>query len=174
VTTSIALLRGVNVGGRKVSMSALRAALADGGYDDVVTYIQSGNMVLGHRRKSRAALEADLEAHVRGVAGFDVAVVVRSLAEWVKVVERNPFPGVEPTKLHVAFLKQRAEKSRLATIDVGAFAPEKLAAVGTEIYMHLPDGIGRAKLPPKLSVLGTPMTVRNWGTVTKLLALASR
>jgi uncharacterized protein (DUF1697 family) len=173
MTTSIALLRGVNVGGRKVSMSALRVALADAGYDDVVTYIQSGNLVLGHTRRSRSALEADLEARVRDVAGFDVAVVVRSLAEWAKIVERNPFPGVEPTKLHVAFLKQRPDKAKLATIDVGAFAPEKLAVVGAEIYMHLPHGIGRAKLPPKLSVLGTPMTVRNWGTVTKLLALAS-
>lgn len=173
MTTSIALLRGVNVGGRKVAMSALRAALADGGYDEVVTYIQSGNVVLGHGRMSRVALEADLETRVREVAGFDVAVVVRSLAEWVKVVERNPFSGVEPTKLHIAFLKQRPDKTKLATIDVDAFSPEKLSVAGMEIYMHLPDGIGRAKLPPKLNVLGTPMTVRNWGTVTKLLALAS-
>jgi uncharacterized protein (DUF1697 family) len=174
MTTSIALLRGVNVGGRKVSMSELRTALAGAGYDDVVTYIQSGNVVLGHPRRSRAALEADLEARVREVAGFEVTVVARSAGEWAKVVEGNPFPGVEPTKLHVAFLKQRAKRTKLAGIDASSFAPERFAVAGSEIYMHLPDGIGRAKLPPKLGVLDTPMTVRNWGTVTKLLALASR
>lgn len=174
VTTSIALLRGVNVGGnRKVPMAELRALFVDAGFENVTTYIQSGNVVFAHRKRSPDALEADLEARIQAAVGFDVSVVVRTAHQWDGVVRNNPFPGVEPTKLHVAFLKSDPAPDWADAIDVAAFAPEELVLVGRDLYLHLPNGMGRAKLPPTLRALRTPTTARSWQTVMKLQELAS-
>jgi uncharacterized protein (DUF1697 family) len=173
MTTYIALLRGINVGGnRKIPMADLRALFVDAGCDSVTTYIQSGNVVFTHRTRSSGVLGTDLERRIKAANGFDVPVFLRSASEWAAVVQNNPFAGVEPTKLLVAFLSVDPGPGAADAIDPAAFAPEEFVLLGREVYLHLPNGAGRAKLPQALSVLHTPATTRNWRTVMKLLELA--
>jgi uncharacterized protein (DUF1697 family) len=171
--TYIALLRGINVGGNtKVSMSALKRALEDHGADDVKTYIQSGNVVFTHRERSEPKLEKALTKVVADFSGFDVAVMLRTPAQLRAVVDRNPYPQASGTTLHVLFCSADVDKAALKKLDLERFAPEEATAVGREIYLHLPNGMGRAKLPVALAKLKLPTTARNWNTVTKLLSMA--
>jgi uncharacterized protein (DUF1697 family) len=173
MATHIALIRGINVGGHhKVAMSDLRALFEEAGCRDVSTYIQSGNVVFD-RAGAKDKIEADLERRLKQATGFDLSVIVRTANEWSKVVRNNPYPGTEPTKLIVSFLKQARPAAALRSIDVAAFAPEEFTVKGREIYLFLPNGQGRAKLPPALNRVQGVATARNWQTVLKLLDLAT-
>lgn len=172
--TWVALLRGVNVGGaRKLPMAELRTIVASAGARDVTTYIQSGNVVFTHPGRAAATLEGGLERRIEDATGLDVTVMLRSPAQLAKVVRANPYPKAEATKLVVLFLKGRADPGTLRTVDPGAFAPESFVVAGPEVYLHLPHGQGRAKLPVALGRVLPPSTARNWQTVTKLLELSS-
>jgi uncharacterized protein (DUF1697 family) len=175
MTTSVALLRGINVGGRRtVRMADVRAVFLEAGCRDVTTYIQSGNVVFTLPTPSPEDLRAELGRRLEAVAGFEVPVVLRRADELAVVVRDNPFREVDPGTVHVAFLAEDPPPGTLDAVDLAAFAPEEVALVGRDVYLHLPDGMGRAKLPQALPVLRTAATVRNWKTVTKLLELASR
>jgi len=101
-------------------------------------------------------------------------VMLRSPAELRRVIERNPFPNAEPSRLHVGFMARRPAPADVAALDEEAFAPEQFAILGTELYLHLPNGMGRTKLPDYvLRRVKVPTTVRNWNTVTKLAELAT-
>jgi uncharacterized protein (DUF1697 family) len=179
MTRTVALLRGVNVGGsHKLAMAKVREVFGEAGGEDVVTYIQSGNVVFTHSGTSMAKLQADLQRRLGDVAGFTVPVMLRSRTELKNVVDANPFPGVDGIKLHVVFLDGRPPRGALDSLDLAAFAPEDLVARGRELYLHLPNGMGRAKLPEALTKLGRRApsfvgTARNWRTVVKLLELAT-
>ena len=176
MTTSIALLRAINVGGnRSIKMADLAEVFGAAGCGNVRTYIQSGNVVFTHGSRSEAALVDDLQRGIEQATGFDVAVVVRTAEAWAEVVAQNPYSGVEPTHLHVSFLADAPAASEVESIDRAAFAPEQFSVVGRQVYLHLPHGMGRAKLPVALTrtLLRSPATTRNWRTVEKLLALAS-
>jgi uncharacterized protein (DUF1697 family) len=173
VTTSIALLRGINVGrNRKVAMADLRKLFAEAGATDVRTYIQSGNVVFDAPHKSEEALRKDLERRIEASAGFEVRVMLRTAKAWAHVVDANPFPRVEPTKLHVAFLAAKPTARAVAALRAEDVGSEEVVVAGREAYLHLPAGLARAKLPQALRLLETPVTLRNWRTVTKLLELA--
>jgi uncharacterized protein (DUF1697 family) len=170
----VALLRGINVGGKtKVPMATLRDVCASAGCEDVVTYIQSGNVVLGSALKAEE-LRSTLEEAIAAEFGFSPAVMIRTAKEMAAVVDRKPFPDADEKTLHVGFLHAApaAAKKCLAAIDCH---PEQLAVVWREIYLHLPDGMGRANLPVQMErcLRPTPITVRNWRTVTKLVELSS-
>jgi uncharacterized protein (DUF1697 family) len=170
-TTYIALLRGINVGGsRKIHMADLREIFAEAGCADVSSYIQSGNLVFSHAADDKLA--GRLERAIEKETGFDVPVILRTDAEWERVIDANPYPGVEPTKLHVAFLAEVPAAAAVKAFDSDRFAPEEFAVVGREVYLHLPDGIGRAKLPPALPLIRGVGTARNWRTVLKLAELS--
>jgi uncharacterized protein (DUF1697 family) len=170
---AIALLRGINVGsGRKVAMSDLRALMEEAGCTSVTTFIQSGNVVFSHPSRSTTALEKDLERRIASLAGFDVAVMIRTAKEWAAVIDRVPFPQAALAAVHVAFLKGRPTRPGRAAFESVAAPGERFAFGEREVYLHLPKGVGTAKLPPALTKLSTPATVRNWRTVTKLRELA--
>jgi uncharacterized protein (DUF1697 family) len=158
----VALLRGINVGAHnRVKMPALREGLAELGYDDVQTYLQSGNVVL---RSGNAA--ANVSKDVAKAAGLDVPVMVRTAAHLAKLVEDNPYPQVSDGKtLHVAFL----EGGRPSLPDED-FAPEACTVEHGELYVWLPDGMRDSKLVKALSDrrLGVESTWRNWNTVLAL------
>jgi uncharacterized protein (DUF1697 family) len=169
----VALLRGINVGGnRKLPMADLKAILTVAGCTDVVTYIQSGNAVFAHDAPEAKTLEGAIQK----ATGMAVPVVLRSASQLQAVIDDNPFDEPDPTKLHVGFLAGApAEGAAAALAAAAASLPtdrEKFALIGDHLYLHLPDGMGRAKLPLSLGVLKTPVTVRNWRTVLKLAALA--
>lgn len=168
----IALLRGINVGGRaKVAMAALRETCESIGCTDVVTYIQSGNVVLDSPLapvKLRAALEAAIAER------FDVApaVMIRTPAELADVLTGNPFPDADTGHLHVAFHHEPPDEQSVADL---YNPPEELAVRGRETYYLLPNGIGRAKLPELYGRrVKIPATVRNWRTVTKLVEMSAK
>ena len=171
----VALLRGINVGGKAmVPMAALRETCASVGCEDVVTYIQSGNVVLRSARRADR-LQAALEAAIAERFGFEPAVMVRTGREMAAVVARNPFAGADEKYLHVGFLHgapDPATEHCLGAIDCD---PEQVTVVGRELYLHLPHGMGRAALPVKMErcLRPSPVTVRNWRTVTKLVELST-
>lgn len=182
----VALMRGVNIGGRRLAMADLRRALEAAGATDVATYLQSGNAVVGVPSAAggtAATVGAWLETVIGEVAGFEVPVAVRTGAELAALVAANPYPGAAGTALHVVFYRPGPEPGpvadqALARIDPAGFAPEACTARGDDLYLHLPDGIGRSALAKavdgaarrKPALMGT---ARNWNTVTQLAALAA-
>jgi uncharacterized protein (DUF1697 family) len=172
VSTYVALLRGVNVGGRgKVSMKELRQLFEDLGYTGVLTYIQSGNVVFDAARPP--ASPAAIEKHIADRFGFDVAVVLRTPKELAAIIARCPYP--DPTKVHVMFLNRAPAKAAFAKLDATAFRPDEFTVAHKELYLHLPNGVGQSKLPAALARQAPPeATMRNWRTVTKLLELSQR
>jgi uncharacterized protein (DUF1697 family) len=170
VPTVVALLRAVNVGGRKVPMVELRALVESLGFDDVRTYIQSGNVLFSAPRTPKPGL---LEQAIEERFGLSVDVVVRSGADLRRALERDPFPDADRSKLHIGFMAKRPAASAVSALDPDAFLPERFAIVGRELYLHLPGGMARTKLPGYvLRRLAVPTTLRNWNTVTKLAELA--
>ena len=171
----VLLIRGVNVGGKSVSMPALRAALEERGFEDVTTYRQSGNVVL---RSGRAAdrVAADVRFEIEKAFGFDVAVIARSARQLAGVVEHNPFlrPDADHRRqLLVAFLAARPPAAAVAALDPARAAPDELSVRGTEVYLWCPNGFGRSKVMDGVErTLGTAATVRNWRTTTELLRMA--
>lgn len=176
MTTHIALVRGINVGGRRrLRMADLRALLEDLGYGQVTTVLQSGNAVFT-AGDSAAQVARRIEERLAGDHGLDVTVLVRSREELVAVVDGNPFSEATatPAKLHVAFLSDDPAPGRLAGIEPAEFAPDELRAGARALYLWYPNGAGRSKLTNDVLErrLGVRATARNWNTVTKLLALA--
>ncbi len=176
MAVQVALLRGINLGAvRKVSMPVLRERLAEAGYEDVQTLLQSGNVVLSSSLKPEALASA-LESQLEEWFGFEVPVVVRSRAQLAKVVERDPFGDVakDPKKYVVTFLGGKPDAGFLKQLKDGDYGAERFAAAGTELYTWHPDGIHKSKLARLTgdARLGVTATARNWATVTKLLELA--
>jgi uncharacterized protein (DUF1697 family) len=171
VPTYIALLRGINVGGHnKVSMSALRALHESLGHTDVTTYIQSGNVVFN---STKPVTSASLERAIEKEFGIDITVVLRTRAEMKRVVGANPFADADLKTVHVGFMASKPAAAAVRGLDADQFAPEEFAIKGTHLYLRLPNGMGRTKLPAYLDRnLKVPTTVRNWTTVGKLLELA--
>ena len=175
MTVFVALLRGINVGGRsKLPMSQLRQVAADCGFGAVQTYISSGNLVLTSSA-SAAAVAEQLEAAIAAAGGPQPRVAVRSRAELAAVVAGNPYVerSGDAKQLHVAFAVAGTEPRLPDGLDLAQFAPEELTVADREIYLFLPNGIGRSKLAEALARQHTAdATSRNWRTVTRLLALA--
>jgi uncharacterized protein (DUF1697 family) len=173
----VVLLRGVNLGHRnRVAMPTLREALEDAGFDDVQTYVQSGNVVLSSGL-TPAKVAAKCRRTIDESFGIDVEVLVRSRAELASIVKRDPLAAVakDPKRYQVTFLAAKPKRGVVERLEKLATGNERLAAHGRELYAWHPDGVGRSKLATALASksLGVPATARNWATVTKLLELAS-
>jgi uncharacterized protein (DUF1697 family) len=171
--TYVALLRGVNVGGaRKLPMKELVPALEELGLEDVETYIQSGNVVF-RGPTGKAKLTTQLEQAIEQRFGLDVTVMLRTAAELKKLVGANPYVD-DVANVHVAFLDRKPAAAAVKKLDPDRSPPDELTVVGTEVYLHFPNGYGRTKLGGDYleRVLGVRATARNWRTVTKLLELA--
>lgn len=169
--THVALLRGINVGGRnKLPMAELRALLGDLGMGDVQTLIQSGNVLFSSDRTS-TELKALLAEQIEARFGFPVPVAVRTAAELHGILEANPFqrePEVLPEHLHVGFLVDPPVRTEL---DAGRSPGDRAILVQNHLFLHLPNGMGRTKLTSAWldKQLGTVVTVRNWTTLGRLL-----
>jgi uncharacterized protein (DUF1697 family) len=176
VATQIVLLRGINLGAkRRVAMPALRELLTGGGFNDVRTYVQSGNVVLSSR-EAPTRVKDECERLISEAFGLDVDVVVRTRHELAEVVARNPLADVatEPKRYQVSFLAAALEESLIDKLRELALDSERLVAIDRELYVWHPDGVARSKLWNTLAGkgLGVITTARNWTTVTTLLAMA--
>ncbi|MEU0841936.1 DUF1697 domain-containing protein [Streptomyces sp. NPDC005962] len=178
MTSQIALLRGINVGGnKKFPMARQRALMAELGFEDVTVHLQSGNIVFADPGTPPDRTARTLENAFAADLGFSVPVMVRTRDELAATVAATPYPGAaaEPKTLHVIFLSDvPTDTSALDALDPAAYAPDEFRLIGREIHLFCPGGLGRSKLAAKLGNprLGVTATARNWNTVTKLLALA--
>jgi uncharacterized protein (DUF1697 family) len=172
----VLLLRGINIGPRnRIAMPALRELLTAAGYEDVSTYVQSGNVVLGSDAPPEE-LARDCGQRINEAFGLQIAVVARTRDELAAVVDRDPLReiAVDPKRYQVSFMSAEPDPDALRSCAALATPQERLVAIGRELYVWHPAGIGRSKLWSKLAgpALGVTATARNWTTVNALLAMA--
>lgn len=173
----VALLRAVNVGGRKLPMAKLRDLCGRLGWTDLATYIQSGNLVFS-ADGGAAALEDALEKAIEDEFGMDVPTIVRTAAQWRRYPAGNPFPEAardEPGRLMLLLSKRPPHKGAEAALRDRAAAGETIRRSGDALWIHFPNGAGTSKLTPSLidRAIGSPATSRNYRTVTKLLEMVA-
>lgn len=174
MTTFVVLLRAVNVGGRKVEMAKLRQVAEKAGFQDVRTYIASGNLLVSGSG-TPAAVASKLEAAIGKAFGFEVPVVVRTAEQWRTYVTDNPFPKAPPNVLYLG-LSQRTPKEDAATAVLAkAAGGEKARLVGDGLWIHYPTGMGVSKITPRHvdQAMGSSTTARNLNTVRKLAEMAA-
>ena len=186
MATHVALLRGINLGGRnKVPMAELRSVVTSLGHTGVSTYIQSGNVLFTTAEDDPAKLAADLEAAITEAFGVRSGVVVLSREDLARVLDTNPHPEEPNPKLvHVVFLTAEPPPDVLGRIEAAQSAAaakgsaDTATVIGPALFLHTPDGYGKSELAQVvLRVLGTPAkngivaTARNWSTSAKLLSL---
>ncbi|HEX8307045.1 MAG TPA: DUF1697 domain-containing protein [Allosphingosinicella sp.] len=172
----IALLRAVNVGGRKLPMAELRPLCAELGWEEVETYIQSGNVVFSASGRSDA-LEAMLEEAIKKRFGFHSDVMIRSPDSWAAILAANPFAQAseaEPNRVLVGVPKARLESGAAEALSARAVAGERVEQAGGVLWFHYPAGVGTSKITPSLidRAAGSPVTARNWRTMLKLREMA--
>ncbi len=178
-TMHIALLRGINVGGKNlVPMSELRDLGATLGLTAVRTLLQSGNLVFQSPKRSAAALERLLEAETAKRFGFAVDYFVRTGAELQAVIAGNPFPEAaerDPSHLVVMFHKEAPREENVAALRAAIRGRETVRAHGKHLFVVYPDGIGTSKLTGALieKQLGSRGTARNWNTILKLAGMVA-
>lgn len=175
MTTYAALLRSINVGGRrKVPMAELRRLLTDLGWSGVRTYLQSGNAVFTTDSADPGPL---LERALAGHFGFEVPCLLRTARELREVAAACPYPAdeLDPAKLIVLFLEHDPGPGHFDSVDAAAHAPDTFQHIGRAVYCHFPDGMGRSRLPAALEAARPPVTAtgRNWRTVQRLIELTS-
>jgi uncharacterized protein (DUF1697 family) len=176
----VALLRGVNVGGRKVIMAELRAFAEGLGYTDVTTLLASGNLIFSTPETSAAKIEAHLEAEAEKQLGMKIEFLVRDRADLQRTIAANPFhdqAANRPNHLFVHFHRDPVPPEWLAALLAEHDGPEELHADGRELFVDFKEiiggGITDSRLPPLMIKARHRRlnTARNWNTVTKLLAL---
>ena len=169
-----ALLRGINVGGnKKVPMADLRTMTATLGFDDPKTLLQSGNLVFSAKSQPVAKLEQLLEAATKKHIGVECSYLLRTAEEWKTLMAANPFRAEaksDPSHLTVTFCREIPGAGALEALRAEARGKESFTAIGRELFVWYPDGMGTSKLALALSKnrLGTICTARNWNTVTKV------
>jgi uncharacterized protein (DUF1697 family) len=184
MATHVALLRGINVGGRnKVAMGDLRKAVESLGYSDVATYIQSGNVVFTADKTDQDAIATALETAIAGALQVRPRVVIVPCQELARVVRGNPYADEpNPKAVHAIFLSGKPEPAIANAVEEAQRqaaqkgSRDTVKVVGRVLYLHTPDGYGRSDLATLLARLGdkTPSaagTARNWATVMRLHAM---
>ena len=175
-TTYLALLRGINVGGKnKILMKDLSAIFVEAGCKDVRTFIQSGNVIFNSSVKASARVAGLITAAIADSLGYKTPVVLRTMAELEDAVSNNPFlkAGAAEDSLHVLFLADLPEQGKVEALDPHRSPPDEYVVRGREVYLRLSNSAADTKLTNAYfdSKLTTTSTGRNWRTVTKLLEL---
>ena len=176
--TCVGLLRGINVGGHKaVSMAALRDLLTRRGFGDVRSVLQSGNIVFRHRSQTLTQLERIIESAILTELDLQTELFIRSSEEWRGIVSDNPCLEAarrDPAHVVVMFLKQAPTANAITALQATITGPEVVRAVGRQLYITYPAGIGTSRLTGAVieKTLGTSGTARNWNTVLKLAVLS--
>jgi len=171
--SQLALLRGINVGGKnKLPMRDLAGMFEEAGCENVRTFIQSGNVIFTASSSVSKRLAGVIASGIEGRFGYRAPVILRTAQQLREVISDNPFPHAEDT-LHVMFLAEFPSPAKIAALDPDRSSPDAFIVRGQEIYLHLPNGMADSKLTSAWfdSKLSTVSTGRNWRTVTKLLAM---
>lgn len=172
----IAILRGVNVGGkRKMLMADLRKVCEELGWQNVKTYIQSGNLIFDAEGEY-SDLESSLEKAIINAFGFDVPVIIRDAGELQALVLNSPFYTAEAeiSTLHLTFLKEKPSPESTTELQKYDFEPDKFILDNKDVFVFCAGKYHRSKLSNNFfeKKLKTGATTRNWKTVLKLLELS--
>jgi uncharacterized protein (DUF1697 family) len=173
---SLALLRGINLGGKNVlPMKDLQRIFLDAGCSDVQTYIQSGNVIFRAPLRVLQNLPSSVTSLIAERFGYQIPVVLRTAEQLADAIAGNPFvkPGADLKPLHVMFLADQPTAQAAAKLDPDRSPPDTFVVRNREVYLHLPNGVGKSKLLNSYfdSKLATVSTCRNWATILKLLEL---
>jgi uncharacterized protein (DUF1697 family) len=177
MNTSISMLRGINVSGKnRIMMAALKEVYLGLGFSNVVTYVQSGNVIFDSAEADAAELARTIEAAIKQSFGFDVPVILRDKSRFQQLLNNNPFTHArneDPTKLHITFL------SDVPTLGIPAIPDgcgDEFVLDDKELYLFCPGGYGETKLSNSFfeRKLKVTATTRNWKTVNTLYEIASR
>ena len=170
--TWIALLRGINVGGKNILPMKELATLLEGlDCEAVKTYIQSGNVVFKHNSRKPDQLQKDIQSSIEKSFGFEPKVLLLKEDNFNEVLNKNPFPEAieDPKSLHVFFLVKKTTKPDLEKLESLKNETERFVLLDNSFFLHAPDGVGRSKLFEKVEkALGVSVTARNWRTVQKI------
>lgn len=180
MTRWVALLRGINVGGaNRLAMTDLRATIDSLGFGNVVTYIQSGNVVFDGDAGDAGdmALAARIGEAIAARHAVRVPVALRTAEEFVELAERHPDigSGIDPKLLHVVLLDRAPPAGAAAGIDVAKYEPDRFTLFGREVYVSYPNGSARSKLTLEVfeRAFDVTATARNLNTIRKLAELAA-
>lgn len=172
----LALLRGINVGGKnKIAMSDLARIFSEAGCEGVRTYIQSGNVIFKADPAVVAEIPSRVTSEIASRHALKVPVVLRTAEQMGEIAKNNPFlaGGTPEDTLHVMFMAGAPEPDKIAALDSNRSLPDQFSVIGQEVYLYLPNGAGHTKLTTDYfdSRLGTTSTGRNWRTVLNLLEM---
>jgi uncharacterized protein (DUF1697 family) len=172
-TVYLILFRGVG-GKTQLPTKLLREELAEAGFGNVATYINSGNAIVRSSLSRKKVIETIAEL-CRREFGFEKAIFAPTLAEWEGLIGRNPFAkasAAAPTTVHAALLEDAPKAADVERIRGCAVKGEDLMIVDGVAYLHTPHGFGRCKMAEKFDQwIGVTNTARNWNTVLKLAEL---
>jgi uncharacterized protein (DUF1697 family) len=171
----VALLRGINVGGRNsLPMKDLIAMFEKAGASDVKNYIQSGNIVFSASASLAKKIGSLIGAAIKKKYGFESPVIIRSATDLSGIVARNPFAKKGDADVwHITFLSSTPSAEQVGALDAKRSPTDSFAVVGSEIFLYCPNGYGNTKLTNAYfdSKLKMVSTVRNWRTLLKLIEM---
>ncbi|MDR2285640.1 MAG: DUF1697 domain-containing protein [Sphingobacterium sp.] len=179
-TTYISVLRGINVSGQKlIKMEALKKMYENLAFENVQSYIQSGNVIFLAKSKNTNELESIISSSIKTEFGFDVPVIVVSLDTLEKIEANNPFikdTDKDVAFLHVTFLAEALTEFDEESIIEKKHSDEEIAFTTNAVYLYCPNGYGKTKLNNNFleKKLKVQATTRNWKTVNELLKLAAK
>ena len=174
----VALLRGINVGGKhKLPMKELCPMFEAAGCERVRSFIQSGNVVFDASTAVAKGVPARVGAAIEKRYGFETPIVLRTAKELRAAFENNPLlePPIDPKLVYLGVMAKAPGQAALAKLEPDRFLPDVFVVRGRDIYLRYPNGVARSRLTNAYldARLGTPTTMRNWNTVAKLVEMLS-
>jgi uncharacterized protein (DUF1697 family) len=180
MTTYISILRGINVSGhRMIKMDVLRQLFTDLGFQNIQTYIQSGNIVFQIKKADQQKLEKKIAKAIAEKFAFDVPVIVKEFDELKKIILDNPFL-TDKTKdishFHVTFLADKPDQVNFNKIKEGQYQADEFHLIDKAVYLYCPNSYSNSKLTNSFleSKLKITATTRNWKTTNELINIAEK
>lgn len=173
MTRYIVLLRGINVSGKnKLPMQGLRELLSHLGYQNVQTYIQSGNIILDSKEAKEEVVKK-IHNEIDDRFGYDVPVIIRTAKEWEKIIEKNPYSLNQGKSIYFTFLDRVPVISEIV---INAYESDEFTLIGDVVYLSCLGGYGNSKLTNNVfeKKLQVRASSRNYRTTMKLLELAKK
>lgn len=173
--TYIALLRGINVGGqKKIKMADLKIYLNELNFQEIQTYIQSGNILFKSTETSLQKLETSIREKIKEKYAFKVPVLIKTPLEIQHILQHIPFKDIDYSKLYFTFLNEKPQHVLVKKLKEIDYSPEEYVINNTTIYFYSPNGYGNAKMNTTFfeKKLKVQATTRNWKTTCKLLEMA--
>lgn len=176
MNTYIALFRGINVGGNNIlPMKDLVGILEGMGCEKIKTYIQSGNVVFQTNKEQANKIAREISSRILESHGFEPKVLLLEIPELQDAIENNPFNTEDGKALHFFFLDSHPNNPDLERLMAIKSKSEEFKLQKKVFYLYAPDGVGRSKVAVKVEqCLGTPVTARNWNTVSKLISMVKQ